>query len=129
MRQVSPRVVTVLAFVAFLSLGLPDALFGVAWPDIRTDFDLPSAGIGVILAAAAVGYVLASTFAGTVMRHLSLGWLLAGSTGLVAIGLIGYASLPFLPWFPLLALGVGLGSGAIDTGLRMPTPRATSRPW
>ena len=89
MRQVSPRVVTVLAFVAFLSLGLPDALFGVAWPDIRTDFDLPSAGIGVILAAAAVGYVLASTFAGTVMRHLSLGWLLAGSTGLVAIRLIG----------------------------------------
>lgn len=117
MRQVAPRVVTAIAFVAFISLGLPDAVLGVAWPDIRAEFGLPSAGIGFILYSAALGYFLSSTFAGTILRYLPLGWLLAVSTALVAVGLLGYATLPFLPWFILLAFGVGTGSGAIDTGL------------
>lgn len=117
MRQVAPRVVTAIAFVAFISLGLPDAVLGVAWPDIRAEFDLPSAGIGFILYSAALGYFLSSTFAGTILRHLPLGWLLAVSTALVAAGLLGYATLPFFPWFMLLAFGIGTGSGAIDTGL------------
>ena len=29
------------AFLAFVSLGLPDAVLGVAWPSVRRSFDLP----------------------------------------------------------------------------------------
>jgi hypothetical protein len=30
-----------LAYIAFISLGLPDGLLGVAWPSIRADFGRP----------------------------------------------------------------------------------------
>ncbi len=117
MRRATPWSVTVIAFVAFISLGAPDAVLGVAWPDIQLEFGLPSAGIGLILASSATGYFLSSTFAGTVMRYIPLGWLLVISTGLVAVGLFGYSFVPFVPWFMILAFGIGAGSGAIDTGL------------
>ena len=117
MRRASPWVVTTIAFIAFISLGAPDAVLGVAWPDIQREFSLPSAGIGFILFSSATGYFLSSTFAGTIMRFIPLGWLLAISTGLVAVGLFGYSVVPFVPWFMVLAFGIGAGSGAIDTGL------------
>ncbi len=117
MRRASPWVVTAIAFIAFISLGAPDAVLGVAWPDIQREFELPSAGIGFILFSSATGYFLSSTFAGTIMRVIPLGWLLAISTGLVAVGLFGYSVVPFVPWFMVLAFGIGAGSGAIDTGL------------
>lgn len=117
MRRATPWAVTVIAFIAFISLGAPDAVLGVAWPDIQLEFGLPSAGIGLILASSATGYFLSSTFAGTVLRFIPLGWLLVISTGLVAVGLFGYSVVPFVPWFMVLAFGIGVGSGAIDTGL------------
>ncbi len=117
MRRLTPWLATIMAFIAFISLGLPDAILGVAFPSIRTEFDLPGAAIGVILFSSSTGYFLSSTFAGTIMRVLSLGWLLIVSTTLVAIGLIGYSLVPFFPWFMLLAFGIGAGSGAVDTGL------------
>ena len=117
MRRAAPWVLTLIAYIAFISLGAPDAVLGVAFPDIRAEFGLPSAGIGYILVSSSVGYFLSSTFAGTIMRYVSLGWLLALSTTLVTIGLLGYTVVPFFPWFMLLAFGIGAGSGAIDTGL------------
>lgn len=117
MRRPPSWLIPVVAFIAFISLGLPDAILGVAWPSIRDEFDLPSAGIGFILFSSSIGYFLSSTFAGTIMRYLSLGWLLVISTVLVAVGLVGYSLAPFTPWFMLLAFGIGSGSGAIDTGL------------
>src|SRR5262245_54965078 len=33
--------VAVFAFLAFISLGLPDGVLGVAWPSVRRTFDLP----------------------------------------------------------------------------------------
>ena len=37
----SPRLLIALAFVAFVSLGLPDCVLGVAWPSLRATFDQP----------------------------------------------------------------------------------------
>ena len=117
MRRASPWLVALIAYVAFISLGVPDAVLGVAWPSIRSTFHLPSAGIGFILGSSTTGYFLSSTFAGTILQHMRIGTLLAISTGLVTVGLFGYTAVPFFPWFMLLAFGIGAGSGAIDTGL------------
>ncbi len=45
----------VLAYVGFVSLGLPDAVFGVAWPSVRDRFGLTQAAAGVVFAASASG--------------------------------------------------------------------------
>ncbi len=107
----------VLSFAAFVSLGLPDTVLGVAWLKVREAFGLSSADTGVVLGFGVGGYFLSGLLAGRLVRALGVGALLAASSGLVALGLVGYAVAPsWSLFFPIAAL-IGLGSGAIDSGL------------
>ncbi len=106
-----------LAYLGFVSLGLPDAALGVAWPSLRERFWLPQGALGLVLAAAAVGFVLSSAAAGRLLGRLGVGPLLALSTGLVALALLGNGSAPSWALFLACAVVLGLGSGAIDAGL------------
>jgi hypothetical protein len=40
------RSTSLLALLAFLSLGLPDGVLGVAWPSLRRSFALPMSQLG-----------------------------------------------------------------------------------
>ncbi|MFY1599254.1 MFS transporter [Micromonospora sp. WMMD737] len=106
-----------LAYLAFVSLGLPDGLIGVGWPSIRADFDVPTEAVGLVLTAGTAGYLTSSVLAGFTLARLGVGWLLAGSTLLASLALTGYASTPGLTLMVGCALVLGLGSGAIDSGL------------
>jgi fucose permease len=106
-----------LAYLGFVSLGLPDGLLGVGWPQIRAEFGAPVGAVGFILVLATAGYLLASVSAGFVLGRAGVGWLLAGSTGLTAAALAGFAAAPALPAVAAAALLLGLGAGAIDSGL------------
>ncbi|MFG3599657.1 MFS transporter [Micromonospora chersina] len=106
-----------LAYLAFVSLGLPDGLIGVGWPSIRRDLGVPTEAVGVVLTAGTVAYLTSSVLAGFTLARLGVGWLLAGSTLLAGVALTGYASTPALAVMVGFALVLGLGSGAIDAGL------------
>ncbi|MET7807881.1 MFS transporter [Micromonospora chersina] len=106
-----------LAYLAFVSLGLPDGLIGVGWPSIRRDLGVPTEAVGVVLTAGTVAYLTSSVLAGFTLARLGVGWLLAGSTLLAGVALSGYASTPALAVMVGFALVLGLGSGAIDAGL------------
>ncbi|MCY1078483.1 MFS transporter [Archangium lansingense] len=106
-----------LSYLAFISLGLPDAVLGVAWPSIRDTFTLPQTALGAVLATAASAYFTSGLFAGRFMRTAGIGTLLAGSTVLAATGVVGYAASPAFALFLAAACVVGFGSGAIDAGL------------
>jgi fucose permease len=106
-----------IAYLSFISLGLPDATIGVAWTSVRTTFGLPQSGLGAVLVSAGLGYFISSFFAGQLVRHLGVGSLLALSSTSVAIGLVGYALAPVWSLFVGCALLIGAGSGAIDAGL------------
>jgi len=111
------RLLPPLAALAFISLGLPDGLLGVAWPSIRAFFGLELDALGILLIVTTVGYVTSSFSSGRLLRQMNLGTVLAVSCALTGAGLLGYAN---AAWWPLmLALGVvlGLGAGAIDAGL------------
>jgi len=106
-----------LAYVAFISLGLPDGLLGVAWPSIRANFSLPLDSLGLLLIASTSGYMTSSFFSGKVIARLGVGGLLAASCALTGAGMLGYTLAP--SWWVMIGLGVvaGLGAGAIDAGL------------
>ncbi|MEV1328761.1 MFS transporter [Micromonospora costi] len=106
-----------LAYLAFVSLGLPDGLIGVGWPSIRADFGVPTEAVGLVLTAGTAGYLTSSVLAGFTLARLGVGVLLAGSTLLAALALTGYAVSPGLAVVTGCALVLGLGSGAIDSGL------------
>lgn len=105
------------AFLAFISIGLPDAILGVAWPSIRDTFDRPRADLGYILFASGAGYFGSGILAGKAIELLGVGRLLAVSTGAVSVGLLGYAISPAFPVLMVVGALIGFGSGAVDAGL------------
>ncbi len=106
-----------LAYVAFIALGMPDGLLGVAWPSIRASFSIPLDAIGMLLSAAVAGYMTSSFSSGPLIARMGVGRVLAASCALTGMGLIGYTLVP--AWWMMVLLGVaaGLGAGAIDAGL------------
>ena len=115
-RQTS-RVLMLITFLAFISIGFPDAVLGVAWPLMRQTFDRNISNLGYILVFSGTGYFLSSAFAGKAMERLGVGRLLAVSTTFAAIGLFGYTLSTSFWMLPLAGLLIGIGSGAIDAGL------------
>jgi fucose permease len=103
--------------VAFVSLGLPDTVLGVAFPSLRAAFGLPQAAMGAVLSAGVAGYFVSGVLAGRVSAALGVGGLLAASTSLVTAGLAGFALAPTWTAFVPCAVVVGLGSGAVDAAL------------
>jgi fucose permease len=106
-----------LSFIAFISLGLPDGLLGVAWPSIRETFLLRLDALGALLISATAGYITSSFFSGRIISRFGVGGTLAGSCFATGAALLGYTLVP--AWWMLVLLGifVGLGAGAIDAGL------------
>lgn len=106
-----------LVFVAFVSLGMPDGLLGVAWPSIRDTFTRPLDSLGTLLLAFTAGYLTSSSLSGYAIARVGVGWLLAASCALTGFSLLGYTVAP--DWFVLAAIAVvtGLGAGAIDGGI------------
>jgi fucose permease len=106
-----------LAYVAFIALGLPDGLLGVGWPSIRASFSIPLDGVGMLLTAVVTGYMTSSFMSGMLLARLGVGRILAISCALTGLALIGYTLVPV--WWMMVLLGViaGLGAGAIDAGL------------
>lgn len=104
-------------FCAFISIGFPDAVLGVAWPEMRIDFERNLADIGVILLFNSIGYFSSGALAGSILARIGVGKTLAFSTLLVAAGLAGYAISPSFWLLPFIAICVGFGSGAVDAGL------------
>ena len=106
-----------LAFLAFISLGLPDGLLGVSWPSIGRDFGVPLDALGLLVAFQTAGYLSSSFFSGRILQVLSIGSVLALSTIAAATALLGFALTPFWPLLLAFALLAGLAGGAIDAGL------------
>lgn len=110
-------VLLIIIYIAFIGLGLPDSLFGTAWPAIYQEFGLPFSFGSVITVLITSGSIVSSLLSAKLIAKLGTAKLTAISTALTAIGLIGYSlSGSFLPMC-LLAIPLGFGAGAIDTGL------------
>ncbi len=116
-RQYPKIGLVILAYIAFIALGMPDGLLGVAWPSIRASFSIPLDAIGMLLTAAVTGYMTSSFLSGPLIARMGVGRVLITSCTLTGVGLIGYTLVP--AWWMMVLLGVvaGLGAGAIDAGL------------
>jgi fucose permease len=109
--------VLLLAYFAFISLGLPDGLLGVGWPSMATEFRVGTDSVGLLLFAGTAGYLVSSVAAGFSIARLGVGRLLAVSTALASLALAGYAVSPAFAFLVPCALIAGFGGGAIDAGL------------
>lgn len=106
-----------LSFLAFMALGLPDGILGVAWPSIQSDFGLPLDALGILLAAAMTGYILSSFSCGILLERMGIGALLASSTFVASLSLAGYALVPGIATLLFAGFLAGAGGGAVDSAL------------
>lgn len=104
-------------YIVFISLGLPDSLFGVAWPVVHTEFgvDESFASVYSIIVSICTGGV--SFVSGTLIRKFGTSRVTFVSILLTAAGLLGISVSPNLVVMMIFAVIMGYGAGAIDTGL------------
>lgn len=110
-------VLLVVIYVAFVGLGIPDSLFGAAWPAIYSDLGLPVSAGSAITMIISCGTIVSSLCSAAVINRFGTGRVTAASTTLTAVALLGLSLAPSLLWLCLLAVPLGLGAGAIDTAL------------
>ncbi len=110
-------ILLVLIYLAFISLGLPDSILGVAWPAIRTDWGMPLDAAGLIVFITICGTVISSFSSGFLIKKFGTGKLTTISCFMTGLALLGFSFAPGYIWMLLLGLPLGFGAGAVDTGL------------
>lgn len=107
----------VIIYIAFISLGLPDAILGVAWPEMMLEFGVPLDSTGLIFIVGTFSTILSSLASGFLIKKLGTSGITLISVFLTATALIGISYIPSFYWAILLALPLGFGAGSIDTAL------------
>lgn len=104
-------------YLAFVSLGLPDGLLGIAWPFMSFRFQVPLDALGILLICFTAGYLSTSSASGKILHLISLGALLAISCLLTGLSLLTYAFTDY--WYFAIAASffLGAGGGAIDSSI------------
>ena len=117
MKLLRISLVMIIAYLGFISLGLPDSVLGVAWPFIRKSFGLRLDALGPMFLVGTAGYLLSSFNSGKAVGRLGVGHVLALSSLITALSLLGYALSP--SWWIMVGLSflAGLGAGAVDSAL------------
>lgn len=104
-------------YISFISLGLPDALLGAAWPKMYLDLNTNVSYAGIIFMIISCGTVLSSLFSDRMTRLLGTGKLTAISVGMTAIAMFGFATSDTFIMLCLWAFPYGLGAGSVDASL------------
>ncbi len=110
-------ILLVVIYIAFIGLGIPDSLIGSAWPAIHTEMNVPVEAVSFLTLLISGCTVLSSMFSAGILNKLGTAKVTAFSTALTAAALLGFSAAPSF-WFMIpLAVVLGLGAGAIDSGL------------
>lgn len=107
----------VVIYIAFIGLGVPDSLIGSAWPAMHTEINIPVEAVSVLTFIISGCTVLSSMFSTGLLNKFGTAKVTAFSTAMTAAALFGFSKAPSF-WFMIpLAILLGLGAGAIDSGL------------
>ena len=107
----------VIIYLSFISLGLPDALLGAAWPIMCQEFAVPVSFAGGIALIIAIGTVISSLLSDRLTKWLGAGKITAISVGMTAVALFGFSVSSEYWQLCLWAIPYGLGAGSVDASL------------
>lgn len=110
-------VLLVIIYIAFIGLGIPDLLFGAAWPAIYPQFDVPMSYASFVTILISGGTVISSLISARLINRFGTGKVTAVCTTLTALALLGFSISGSMVWLCLFAIPLGLGAGSIDSAL------------
>ena len=104
-------------YLSFISLGLPDALLGAAWPNMYPEFQVPVSYAGMISMIIALGTIISSLQSDRLTRKFGTGKVTAVSVGITTLALFGFSISHNFILLCLWAIPYGLGAGSVDASL------------
>ena len=107
----------VIIYLSFISLGLPDALLGAAWPIMSQEFSVPVSYAGGIALIIAIGTVISSLLSDRLTKWLGSGKVTAISVAMTAVAIFGFSVSREYWQLCLWAIPYGLGAGSVDASL------------
>lgn len=110
-------VLLVIIYIAFISLGLPDALLGSAWPVMYEGFGVSISSAGVISMIITGGTIISSLMSDRLIRRLKTGMVTLVCVAVTAIALLGISFSTSFAAVCLWAIPLGLGAGSVDAAL------------
>lgn len=110
-------ILIIVIYIAYIGLGIPDSLFGTAWPAIYTEFNQPIASASYVTFLISGGTVISSLLSASIIKRFGTGRITAFSTALTAAALLGFSCSNHMIWLCIFAIPLGLGAGAVDTAL------------
>lgn len=107
----------IIIFVTYVGLGIPDSLFGTAWPAIYTEFQLPVSYSNFVTGLMYVGTIFSSLMSARLVKKFGTPLVVAFSTALTAVAILGFSFSKNILMLCLFAIPLGLGAGGIDNVL------------
>ncbi|MDR0853032.1 MAG: MFS transporter [Clostridiales Family XIII bacterium] len=107
----------IIIYIAFISLGLPDALLGSAWPAMHIDISAPLSAAGLISLIVSAGTIISSLMSNRLVVRFKTGKVTMVSVFMTAAALLGISFAGSLWQLCLFAVPLGLGAGSVDAAL------------
>lgn len=104
-------------YLAFISLGLPDALLGSAWPTMSHDIGAQISWAGGISMVISAGTIVSALLSDRITKRFGVGKVTSVSVALTALSLLGFSFAPNYLVLIFLAIPYGLGAGGVDAAL------------
>ena len=104
-------------YLSFISLGLPDAVLGAAWPIIHEEFGVPISFSGSIYMLISCCTILSSLKSESLRLRFGTGKITAFSVLLTAVAIFGFSISSSLSVMLFFAIPYGLGAGSVDAAL------------
>ncbi len=110
-------VLLIIIYMAFISLGLPDAILGSAWPVMYQEIGVPISYAGFIFMIISGGTIVSSFFSEKIISRLGTGLVTFISVLMTAVALFGISFGNHFLFFCVMAVPLGLGAGSVDAAL------------
>lgn len=110
-------ILIVVIYLAFISLGLPDGVHGLAWPSMRIALGQPVEALGIVTCVLACCSAVSGFFSGRILARFSTGPVTFASALITGLSILGFSQVTSFPMMVALAFPLGLGAGSVDAGL------------
>jgi len=104
-------------YLAFISLGLPDSILGVAIPVIQREWGIDLSTAGLISMISISGGIIYSFLSGYITEKIGTSRITFISILMTSLALFGFSMAPSFVWLLFLAVPLGVGGGAVDASL------------
>lgn len=107
----------VVIYICYIGLGIPDSLFGTAWPAIYREFALPISAASLVTVLTSFCTMISSFISARLVNRFGTAAVTVISTAATAAGLLAYSFSGNILYMCIASVPLGFGAGAIDSAL------------